>query len=208
MLTYEEQLRSHLDLAFHEAGMHFAEKSAVHQTLREIAKSFDELAIRYAVAGAMAMFAHGFQRFTKDVDLLITRESLNQVADMLESLEYVKPVGTSNKLRDPKTGVLIKFLIAGAFPGDGNPKPVAFPDPAQAAVDIDGIRYVRLNSLVELKLASGISAPHRLKDLADVQELIRVLKLPREFAGQLNSYVQDKFIELWTAVHLAPPEEG
>ncbi len=51
-----------------------------------------------------------------------------------------------------------------------------------------------------IKLASGISAPHRLKDLADAQELIRVLTLPRDFAGQLDPSVQPKFFELWDAV--------
>ena len=74
-------------------------------------------------------------------------------------------------------------------------------------MEIVGLKVVRLPTLVELKLASGISAPYRLKDLGDTQELIRVLKLPREFAEHLNPYVRDKFIELWTAVAEAPPEE-
>ena len=29
--------------------------------------------------GGMAMFAHGFRRFTEDVDLLVTRESMNRI---------------------------------------------------------------------------------------------------------------------------------
>jgi hypothetical protein len=52
-----------------------------------------------------------------------------------------------------------------------------------------------------------MSAPHRLKDLADAQELIRVLKLPREFKNRLNPYVWEKFDELWTAIQQSPPEE-
>jgi hypothetical protein len=40
--------------------------------------------------------------------------------------------------------------------------------------DADGLlSLLRLPNLVELKLASGISAPHRLMDLADVLEVIR-----------------------------------
>ena len=42
--------------------------------------------------------------------------------------------------------------------------------------------------------------PGRLKDLADVQELIRALKLPADFAVQLPEYVRTKFQELWQAV--------
>jgi hypothetical protein len=46
-----------------------------------------------------------------------------------------------------------------------------------------------------------------LKDLADAQELIRVLSLSREFKDRLNPYVHKKFDELWTAVKESPPEE-
>ena len=38
----------------------------------------------------------------------------------------------------------------------------------------------------------------RLKDLADVLELIKVLNLPASFADQLNPFVRDKFAELWS----------
>jgi hypothetical protein len=53
--------------------------------------------------------------------------------------------------------------------------------------------------VLELKLASGISAPHRLKDLADVLETIRALKLPAELVDELSPYVQEKYKELWQA---------
>jgi hypothetical protein len=94
-------------------------------------------------------------------------------------------------------GVKIEFLIASGYPGDGKPKPVAFPEPASVAIELDGRKYVPPKVLVEMKLASGMTNPHRLKDLADVQEVIKALKLPISFADQLNPYVQDKFRELW-----------
>ena len=94
----------------------------------------------------------------------------------------------------------IEFLVTGGFPGDGKPKPVAFPDPAGCTVEIDGIRYLRLPTLVELKLASGMTNPGRLKDLADVQELIRSLGLTTEFARELHPYVRPKYEELLAAV--------
>lgn len=180
--------------------MHFDEKSAVHLTLRQITAKLNELKIPYAVAGGMAMFAHGYRRFTEDVDILVTKEGMASILQNLEGLGYVQPPGTSTNLRDTNTSVRIEFLIEGAFPGDGKPKPVAFPNPAQASVEINGIRFLGLEKLIELKLASGISAPHRLKDLADVQELIRVLNLPRDLTSKLNPHVQGKYVELWDAV--------
>jgi hypothetical protein len=94
--------------------------------------------------------------------------------------------------------VKIEFLIAGEFPGDGKEKPVAFPDPATVAIEMDGIKVLRLESLVELKLASGMTGGlSRLKDFADVIQLITSKKLPREFVEGLNPYVREKFLELW-----------
>ena len=80
---------------------------------------------------------------------------------------------------------------------------MAFPDPASVATVIKGIKFLRLSTLVELKIASGMTAPHRLKDLSDVIEVIRLLKLPETFAEELNPYVRGKYLELWNAVKAA-----
>ena len=52
---------------------------------------------------------------------------------------------------------------------------------------------------MELKLASGMTAPHRLKDLADVLELIRARQLPASFGDSLDPFVREKFAELHAA---------
>jgi hypothetical protein len=207
MLTYEQKLNANLEYALREGSMHFEEKNAVHETLRRITRRLNELGIPYAVVGGMAMFAHGFRRFTEDVDLLVTRPSMDRVIAELEGLGYVKPFkGSTTKLRDTDTGVQIEFLITGGFPGDGKPKPVAFPDPENVSVEIGGARYVGLPTLLELKLASGTAA-HRMKDLGDVQELIKALSLPREMAAQLDPFVRARYEELWDAVANRPADE-
>lgn len=205
MTLYEKKLDADLNWALREGSLHFEEKNQVHETLRRITARLDGLGIPYAVVGGMAMFAHGFRRFTADVDLLVTRDGMKQVLEELEGLGYVQPPGTSTKLRDTQSGMRIEFRITGGYPGDGKPKPVSFPDPSKVSVEIDSIRYVGLPTLVELKLASGTAA-HRAKDLGDVQELIRVLKLPRESAEKLDGSVRAKFLELWDALAEAPPD--
>jgi hypothetical protein len=105
--------------------------------------------------------------------------------------------GRRKQLRDAEHGFRVEFLVAGEFPGDGRPKPVAFPDPASCSIEIGGIRYVDLKTLLELKLAAGLTSPARLKDLADVQKLIRARDLPLEMRDQLDPYVRDKYTELW-----------
>ena len=66
--------------------------------------------------------------------------------------------------------------------------------------DRGGQPILRLPTLVELKLASGMTNPGRLKDLADVQEVIRSLGLKADFASQLHPYVRGKYQELLAAV--------
>jgi hypothetical protein len=153
----------------------------------------------------MALFFHGVRRFTEDVDILVTKESLKVIHERLEGLGYLPKCAGSKHLRDTDTGVRVEFLTTGDYPGDGLPKPLAFPDPAKVSVKIDGMHFVQLVTLIELKLASGMANPRRLGDLADVQRIIDTLGLPESFAEQLNPYVQSKFSELWTAVHANPP---
>jgi hypothetical protein len=148
----------------------------------------------------MALAAHRFIRATVDVDILVGSSALETIHERLDGLGYARPFPGSRNLRDTETGVRIEFLVEGQFPGDGKPKPIPFPDPNEAGQTIRGIRYLRLPALVELKLASGMTSPGRLKDLADVQELIRTLGLPRDFSDQLNPYVREKFDELWQGV--------
>jgi hypothetical protein len=204
-IAYEELLSRELQWALREGSMHFEEKSAVHLTLRKITQRLRELNIPYAIAGAMALFFHGFRRFTEDVDILVTRNGLEQLHQHLEGRGYLALFPGGRSLRDAESGVRIEFLLSGEFPGDGKPKPVAFPDPQRAGIEKDGVRWLNLCSLIELKLASGMTSPGRLKDLADVQELIRVLDLPAGFADQLQPFVRAKYAEMWAAVKESPP---
>src|SRR5947208_15733343 len=112
----------------------------------------------------MALVAHGYERTTVDVDLLVSAEGLQAVHQALEGLGYLPPFTGSKQLRDVETAVRIEFLVSGQYPGDGKPKPVSFPDPEDVAVVIDGVRYIRLTTLVELKLASGMTNAARLKE--------------------------------------------
>jgi hypothetical protein len=51
-----------------------------------------------------------------------------------------------------------------------------------------------------------MSAPHRLRDLADVLELVRTLSLPRDLAASLDGSVRANYEELWEAGQTAERE--
>ncbi len=188
--------------------MHFEKSSAVFKALEKIVKRLEELGIPYAIAGGMALFLHGYRRFTEDVNLLVTRDGLQQIHERLEGLGYVRPFAASKNLRDADSGVQIEFLVAGEYPGDGKPKPLAFPDPAAASIETDGFKALALPRLIELKLAAGMTNPLRLRDIADVQELIQLRKVPRALADELHPFVRDKYLELWDLIQsqAAPPD--
>src|SRR5947209_1604706 len=184
-------------------------QGSLNNALAQLCADLERHGIDYMVIGAVALMAHGYPRFTEDVDLVLTREGLEAFHRELVGLGYVPAFeGARKRLRATGAGVPVEIIVAGEYPGDGRPKPVSFPEPASASVEIDGVRVVTLEKLVELKLASGMTAPDRLKDLADVQELIKARGLSADFAEELNPYVREQYLKLWEAVEQAAPDAG
>ncbi len=180
------------------------ERSPVHDTMRRLASALNELQIPYVIAGAMAANAHGHRRTTADVDILLRREHLAQFKDRWIGRGWLDLFEGSKGFRDTMNGVKVDVLIVGDYPGDGKAKPVSFPEPELVKeVRAEGLPYLNLKSLLELKIASGMTAPHRPRDLDDVIQLIRSNSLPRDYAGQLDPFVRDKFLELWEAAQIS-----
>lgn len=181
----------------------FMERSPVHDTMRRLAKALRELQIPFAIAGAMAANAHGHRRTTADVDVLLRREDLKKFKDRWLGLGWVDVFSGSKAFRDTENNVKVDVLIVGDYPGDGLEKPVAFPPPDEVAeIRGEGLPYVNLRALIELKLASGMTAKHRPRDLDDVIQLIRANKLPKTYADTLTPYVREKFLEMWDAAQI------
>ena len=205
-MTYDERLQGEYGRLLREASAHFAGKSGVYQTLLDLARRLDEEVISYAVIGGMALGKHGYVRMTEDVDVLMTAEGLAAFQARLIGKEYVPAfAGARKSFRDTETQVRIEIITTGEYPGDGTlrAKSVVFPDPIEASVEVEGVRVVTLEKLIELKLASGMSAPHRLRDLADVQDLISILGLPADFAERLDESVRSEYHKLWQVVQVA-----
>jgi hypothetical protein len=156
--------------------------------------------VPYAIIGALALNQYGYRRVTVDVDLILRDEDLQAFKRRWLGRGYAERVPGTGKLIDTELGVHIDVLSTGRYPGDDKPKPIVFPDPATTAIRGAPFALLPMERWIELKLASGMVAAHRLKDLADVQELIREAKLPRTLADDLDPWVRNKFIELWEAV--------
>ena len=170
----------------------------VFTTVRRLAARLKDEGLDYVVIGGLAVSELGYARATVDIDILLRPEGLEAFRERCVGRGYLPAFpGATKAFKDTQTGIRIEVLTTGEFPGDGKPKPVAFPDPADVAVEGEDFRYIRLESLLELKLASGMTAPHRLRDLSDVQDLIVALELPRDLGEKLDASVRDAYGRLW-----------
>ena len=181
-------------------------ESNVHAALERLVDRLAELDIPYAIVGALALNAYGYLRTTSDVDLLVRREGLEAFKKAHLGRGYLEKFLGSKGFRDTTQNVDIDVLLTGEYPGDGKEKPVAFPDPAERAVRGERFALLPLPTLIELKLASGMTAPHRLRDLADVLELIRINALEEDYAETLHPFVREKYLELWRAAQVRDAE--
>jgi len=194
---------------YEDAGRYFIGQGMLNYALDQLVTDLRRHDIDYVVIGAVALFAHGYRRFTNNIDIVLTAEGLERFITPIsgrypQTLGNYDPDITSNKrVHSHPHGISIRVMTSGEYPGDGKPKPVSIPEPSAASVEIDGIQFVTVEKLIELKLASGMTALDRLKDLADVQELIKVRLWRRDFAERLNPYVKDKFLELLESVETA-----
>lgn len=193
-----------VDEILRESEAFFMKEGKVHHTLKRLARALEVESIPYAIVGGMALSLLGYTRETVDVDILLTPQGLERFRERLVGKGYLPAfTGATKSFLDAETRVKVEALVTGEFPGDGKPKPVAFPDPANVSVERDGYRVITLEKLIELKLASGLSAPHRLRDLADVQDLISILGLPLEVSDKLDESVRKEYRRLWETVQEA-----
>jgi hypothetical protein len=120
--------------------------------MRGASRALSALGVRHAVAGGLAVGAHGYPRNTTDVDLLVGEEAFEHHAGGLVTLKPGVPIQVD--------GVGVDLL---ATSGDD-----AFLERSLAPPLRDEIPVVPAGVLVYLKLKSP-----RLKDRADVVELIK-----------------------------------
>jgi hypothetical protein len=125
------------------------------------------------LGGGWAVWYHGFtERLTLDVDIALPATRIDeflQVASVAGFTIVPHRPGRWPKLLHKETGVKVDILPEGARPGTASkPAPTTIPSPAAMGAQGSTLRYMSLNSLIELKLAAG-----REKDKADVVVLLR-----------------------------------
>ena len=174
--------------------------TGVELTARTAVEILAHWNVPHLVVGGLAVQEHGYERVTIDVDLV--------VPDVAEAVEYLTSdlAGpfkrlAEDRVEDRRNGVKVDLLPAGYVLKDGCKVP--FPHPREVS-DLPQIATVE--QLVSLKLDSFTGSPlKRLKDKADVTELIQRAPLPRDLAVALP--VRQLYLEIWDGLKAddAPP---
>ncbi len=170
--------------------MFFEGLGEVHETMKRLVGRLRKAGIPYAIVGGMAVNAHGHERLTKDVDVLLTAEGFAEFMSLHVPKHYEPAPGRQRRFVERKSKRTVDVLVTGRFPGSGRQGPIAFPDPEAVAQTIERIEYVDLSTLIQLKLAA-----RRYQDFADVVGLIRCHELDESYLPKLHHSVHRDFIE-------------
>lgn len=173
-----------------DVDMFFQKNDPVHKSMRRTIKNLEKAKIPYALLGGMAVNLHGYRRTTNDVDILLTAEGLAEFQKRFVPKHYDTIPQRPRRFTDRKNQVIIDFLVAGLYPGNGQPGPIAFPDPIAVRTTIEGWEVINLAVLIELKLAA-----RRYQDFADVVALIRAHQLDESFQNQFHPSLRSDYIE-------------
>ena len=131
----------------------------VDETLARVGSILREAGIPFAIAGGFAVIEHGYERFTKDVDLLVYARDLSRAMKVLRATGFRggrTPIGA--RMRDEQTSVDVD-LLGTAFEGD---------ERALARAGGARLPVIPVEHLVLMKLETG-----RTQDDADVVELLK-----------------------------------
>jgi hypothetical protein len=166
--------------------------TGVAETTKAVAEVLAHWDIPHLVVGGVAVQEFGYPRVTIDVDIV--------VPDVLEATEFLTADLTGNfqripghqdRVKDKKTGVIVDLLPAGFVVKKGCKVP--FPHPTVASTKP---QFVTIEKLISLKLDSwSASKASRLRDKADVIELIIRRKLPRDLA--VDEPVKHLYLATW-----------
>ena len=151
-----------------------------------IVRSFDEVGVRYLVAGGLAVNAHGYMRLTKDVDLVLDLQPEN-VARALAALDrlgyrptvpvaaaqFADPEQRRRWIQEKEMKVFqlwsdehrdtpIDLFVEEPFPFDEEYSR-AVVKPLYGTVEV---RFVSLGTLIGMKEAAG-----RAQDRVDIEHL-------------------------------------
>lgn len=158
------------------------------QTARRLAKALSDAGIPHLIVGGLAVQEHGYPRTTVDVDIVVP--DVDVVRDYLSIRGFQEVAGTRSMLKDRANRVDVDLL-----PGGGSVGPHLIPLPVPNAVSPTPV-FAELPVLISQKISSyEANKRTRVRDLADVVELIHRMELSRDLLVDEN--VRAYYEKIW-----------
>jgi hypothetical protein len=171
----------------------FRDKSGSTKLEDTINRIFEKLAdggFAALILGGFALQEYGYARYTDDVDVVVN--DLEGARSYL-GIRGFKPVaGNRFKLIDRENGVEVDMLQGGQ---SLSPNCLPLPMPTEV---VSKPAFLTLHDLIENKIDSYLNNKNtRLKDVADVQELMKINKPGKDLLDNSRDDILDKYNELW-----------
>jgi hypothetical protein len=152
-----------------------------------VARFLDQRGVRHAVAGAIALHAHGLTRATSDLDLVVEVEAQEALLGFLDSLGYERlyvSEGFSNHLHSEPAWGRLDFIYVDHHTAD-----LLFARATRVQLFPDASALVpRPEHLAAMKVLAMKNDPTRaLREMADIQSL---LELPGVDEGEVRGYFE------------------
>ena len=153
-------------------------KGEVLETARRVTRAMKEAGVVGGVVGGVAVFLHGYERSTTDVDVYV--EDSAALRQALEDAGFYW------------SDIKREFYFAdGVVPVQVLTKDVVIPPGGYS--EINGVKVIRLADLLSMKIDSGSREYKRHKDISDVIELIQRVGLDGRMTAKLHPSVQAEF---------------
>jgi hypothetical protein len=171
--------------------------TAVAQAAHAVSGLLSDHGIANLIAGGLAVQLHGYPRTTVDVDIVVA--DVQQAHEFLVANGYKPSLVRMMAVIDPIRRVTIDLLPANKCLK--RECEVPFPEPKKPEAIM---QPVGLEELISLKLDSWKHSPtRRMRDKADVTELIMRNALPRDL--KVHRAIQEDYLALWDALAAEPP---
>jgi len=166
--------------------------SELKSNMQIISNILEKNNIDFCFVGGATLIGYNYRRTTDDIDILVSKMNKNELMSLKG--RCFKPAFQGAKRKFIWNNPQIKIDIL--FSGDEK-KSLVFEEPKEISVIFNGVPVISLEKLIEHKLASGTFSSDRYKDLADVQELIRINKLHKNYGSNFREDLEQVYIKIW-----------
>jgi hypothetical protein len=169
------------------------------QRLDESAKLFSQIiadlqktGIKFYVVGGVAVTYHGWERLTRDIDVVIDQDDFDKL-DSQDFRKKITPGSNFGNLLHKKTGMQVDVLLGGGI----------FPKTSEIKSSLANPHIASLTDLIIIKLRRGDPS-----DIGDIYRVLKVTKEPVDWKKVKDKVQRDVWNDLTKIIKRVETERG